>query len=64
MNMMKYDAGTGELKNWLIQENAFDERYLGKCEAILPMETDILVSATLWRRLYRRSKKYIRYRNV
>ena len=34
MNMMKYDAGTGELKNWLIQENAFDERYLGKCEAI------------------------------
>lgn len=34
MNMMKYQEGTGELKNWLIQEGTFDERYLGKCEAI------------------------------
>ena len=34
MKIMKYDAGSGELKNWLIQESSFDERYLGKCEAI------------------------------
>ena len=31
---IKYDAGTGALKNWLVQETAFDERCLGKCEAI------------------------------
>lgn len=34
MNIMKYNTGTGEFKNWLIQESKFDERYLGKCEAI------------------------------
>ena len=32
--MIKYDAGTKDLKNWLVQEMAFDARYLGKCEAI------------------------------
>ena len=32
--MMKYDAGTNEQKNWLVQEAGFDARYLGKCEAI------------------------------
>lgn len=32
--MMRYDTGNGELKNWLICEDTFDERYLGKCEAI------------------------------
>ena len=31
---MKYNAGTGELKNWLVQEEVFDERCLGKCESI------------------------------
>lgn len=34
MEMMKYDAGSGENTNWLICESAFDERYLGKCESI------------------------------
>ncbi len=34
MNRLKYNAGTGNQKNWLIQETVFDERYLGKCEAI------------------------------
>lgn len=34
MGIMKYDSGTGELTNWLVEESAFDERYLGKCEAI------------------------------
>ena len=34
MNMMKYDAGTGELKNWLLQENSFCAEQLGKCEAV------------------------------
>lgn len=34
MNRMKYDTGIGEHKNWMIQESIFDERYLGKCEAI------------------------------
>ncbi len=32
--MMRYDLGQGENKNWLIEEKAFDPRYLGKCEAI------------------------------
>lgn len=31
---MRYDSGTGELKNWLIEEERFDESALGKCEAI------------------------------
>lgn len=34
MSVMKYDAGIDGLKNWLIQEQIFDERNLGKCEAI------------------------------
>lgn len=34
MNRMKYNAGIGEQKNWIVQESVFDERYLGKCEAI------------------------------
>ena len=34
MNHLKYDGGTGDLKNWLIQESTFDSRFLGKCEAI------------------------------
>lgn len=34
MNHLNYDGGTGELKNWLIQESTFDSRFLGKCEAI------------------------------
>lgn len=29
-----YNAGTGAWKNWLVQEDAFDVRCLGKCEAI------------------------------
>lgn len=34
MAIMKYDSGKGEFTNWLVEESAFDERYLGKCEAI------------------------------
>jgi hypothetical glycosyl hydrolase len=34
MNHLSYDKGTGEEANWLICENLFDERFLGKCEAI------------------------------
>ena len=34
MAIMKYDSGKGESANWLVEESAFDERYLGKCEAI------------------------------
>lgn len=32
--LLDYDAGTGDLENWLIRENRFDDRFLGKCEAI------------------------------
>lgn len=34
MIMMRYDLGQGDMKNWLIEETAFDARYQGKCEAI------------------------------
>lgn len=34
MEMMNYNAGTGTCKNWIVEERAFDTRYLGKCEAI------------------------------
>lgn len=34
MESMNYSKGTGEMKNWLISEEQFDGRYLGKCEAI------------------------------
>ncbi|MGD0584058.1 MAG: glycosyl hydrolase family 65 protein [Bacteroidales bacterium] len=32
--MIKYDRGTGALKNWLITEDDFDIRFQGKCETI------------------------------
>lgn len=32
--MMKYNKGTGALKNWLVTETSFDTRYQGKCETI------------------------------
>lgn len=32
--MMKYNIGTGGLTNWLVTEEGFDSRYLGKCEAL------------------------------
>ena len=41
---MKYNAGTGELKNWLVQEEVFDERCLGKCESIFAQGNVFLVS--------------------
>lgn len=31
---MDYDAGAGEKQGWLIKENAYDYRYLSKCESI------------------------------
>ena len=31
---MNYSRGTGELADWLISEELFDERFLGKCESI------------------------------
>jgi hypothetical glycosyl hydrolase len=31
---MRYDKGTGELKNWLVTETDFDVRFQGKCETI------------------------------
>lgn len=31
---IRYDTGTGALKNWLVTEDVFDDRCLGKCEAI------------------------------
>lgn len=34
MGNLNYSKGTGEWKNWLIEETCFDSRYLGKCEAI------------------------------
>ncbi len=34
MSIMNYKKGSGELRNWLVSESAFDARYLGKCESI------------------------------
>lgn len=34
MKHFNYSRGTGNKKNWLIAEEQFDGRYLGKCEAI------------------------------
>lgn len=34
MRIMNYAKGEGREKDWLIEESTFDERYLGKCEAI------------------------------
>lgn len=33
-NHLNYHKGTGELADWLISEEIFDERFLGKCESI------------------------------
>lgn len=35
MTFMKYDLGVGEYKNWVICENSFDNRTLGKSESIM-----------------------------
>ncbi|MDO5022068.1 MAG: glycosyl hydrolase family 65 protein [Eubacteriales bacterium] len=32
--MLRYDTGKGEYKDWIVEEAAFDSRYLGKCESI------------------------------
>jgi|GEM_PF-6898477 len=34
MDYLKYDTGTGEEKNWLVEEAVFSAAYLGKCESI------------------------------
>ncbi len=37
METMKYNKGTGELKNWLVEESAFNASFLGKCESIFAL---------------------------
>ncbi|GAM66734.1 maltose phosphorylase [Vibrio sp. JCM 19236] len=32
---MNYSAGTGELKNWIVEETAFDSALQGKCEVVM-----------------------------
>lgn len=34
---MRYDLGSDEFSNWMIAEDQFDQRYLGKCEAIMAL---------------------------
>lgn len=34
---MKYHIGTGVLKNWIVSEEQFDSRNLGKCESIMAL---------------------------
>ncbi|MGM9974329.1 MAG: glycoside hydrolase family 65 protein [Clostridiaceae bacterium] len=34
MEILKYNSGSGTLKNWIIEESAFNPEFLGKCEAI------------------------------
>lgn len=34
MEIMKYNSGTDELENWIVEESSFDSNFLGKCEAI------------------------------
>ena len=34
MNSIRYCAGTGRWKNWIVEESGFDERFLGKGESI------------------------------
>ncbi|WP_426350402.1 glycoside hydrolase family 65 protein [Alloiococcus sp. CFN-8] len=34
MDILKYNSGSGVLKNWIIEESAFNAEFLGKCEAI------------------------------
>lgn len=35
MNFMKYDLGKENFKNWIVCENDFSDKYLGKCESIM-----------------------------
>ena len=35
--MLRYDAGTGDLENWIVEETAFDPAYSGKCESIMAL---------------------------
>lgn len=35
MSFMKYDLGKGDFKNWIVCENNFNDKYLGKCESIM-----------------------------
>ncbi len=32
---MKYEIGTGSLKNWIVGEECFDLEHLGKCESVM-----------------------------
>ncbi|WED24624.1 glycoside hydrolase family 65 protein [Vibrio sp. JC009] len=32
---MNYSAGQGELKNWIVEETAFDSAFQGKCEVVM-----------------------------
>ncbi|WP_199481851.1 glycoside hydrolase family 65 protein [Vibrio owensii] len=32
---MNYNAGQGELKNWIVEETAFDSAFQGKCEVVM-----------------------------
>ena len=34
MDILKYNSGSGLLKDWIIEESAFNPETLGKCEAI------------------------------
>ena len=34
MDILKYNSGSGTLRNWIIEESAFNPEFLGKCEAI------------------------------
>ncbi|WP_139902951.1 glycoside hydrolase family 65 protein [Clostridium thermarum] len=35
--MLNYNRGTGEYKNWIVEETSFDDRYQGKCESIMAL---------------------------
>ncbi len=35
--MMKYDLGKGEFRNWIVSEIEFEEKYIGKTEAIFAL---------------------------
>ncbi|MFZ2780373.1 MAG: hypothetical protein WAZ09_07985, partial [Leptotrichiaceae bacterium] len=35
--MMKYDLGKNEFKNWIVSEIKFEEKYIGKTEAIFAL---------------------------
>lgn len=34
---MNYTAGQGELKNWIVEETAFDSALQGKCEVVMSL---------------------------